>query len=91
MAQGVPVSWLDDLPKCRRSGKFRHPDEASALAQLAMLKARKPVGPRMHPYRCPFCHDWHIGHDGRQLTKDIRRALRAGKRAAQAQTRTRRR
>jgi hypothetical protein len=43
-------------------GKRRFATQAEAVALLIVL--RRKDGERMHSYKCPFCHCWHIGHMG---------------------------
>lgn len=43
------------------TGKQAHADRSAALAQLYSLR-RADGAVRMAPYQCPFCTQWHIGH-----------------------------
>lgn len=86
------MSWLDDLPRCPKTGKFGHPSAKSAWAQIASLEAAgKPVSAHEHPYRCPWCPYWHVGHDRKALNRSIRKALRQGNTATRITNRRRRR
>ena len=43
---------------CR--GKKRHRNRAGAIIHISKLQE-----PGMHPYKCPQCRCWHIGHSNR--------------------------
>lgn len=40
--------------------KQRHATEAEAVAHATSL--RYAGSPGVQAYRCPFCHQWHVGH-----------------------------
>lgn len=49
---------IDEAESC--AGKIRHPDTASAYAQVkSLLKSGKG---RLKSYHCRFCGGWHVGH-----------------------------
>lgn len=33
-----------------------------SAAKQAVKRGEQAFGERMHPYRCPHCAGWHIGH-----------------------------
>jgi cytochrome c5 len=41
-------------------GKVRFTDEENA--KEAALRRSKATGTWIAPYKCEFCHAWHIGH-----------------------------
>ncbi len=55
-------NFVDD-PARQCDGKRRY--ERKADAKRAIRSAEQSFG-RMHPYRCPHCSVWHIGHDRRR-------------------------
>lgn len=61
--------------------KQAHPTAKAARKHMAALIA-KDGSERLNVYPCPKCGLWHVGHDTRQLAKDIRRVLRNGTNAA---------
>jgi len=57
---------LRTLPKCTRTGKIAHANQASAQRHLLGLINRNSDGIRhMHCYQCPHCQQWHVGHNSR--------------------------
>jgi hypothetical protein len=46
------------------AGKVRH-GSVTAARTVATEIAQKRGGRRMHPYRCPVCHGWHLTSIGR--------------------------
>ena len=56
----------DDGKYCDVSGKVKYPGRGSARrAVLILNRVRKGGSERLHPYRCPDCHAWHVGHGSR--------------------------
>lgn len=55
--------------KC--ADKVRHKSKGDA--QIAVLKAFRK-GDCQHPYKCPFCGTWHIGHNRAQrISTELRK------------------
>lgn len=51
------------LAYCAQTGKIRHRTRAAAGKQLSRLVAAGGRdADRLHPYLCPHCRDWHVGH-----------------------------
>lgn len=47
--------------KCANKVKHKSKEAAQIAVKLAFRK-----GNCMHPYKCPFCGTWHIGHNAAQ-------------------------
>lgn len=47
-------------PTCEATGKvaFASPEDAAR----ACREIRRRTDDRLHPYRCPACRRWHVGH-----------------------------
>lgn len=56
----APYSTREDVIARVCGEKTRHRTEQAARAHAHELHAKhpSPIG----PYRCPFCHRWHVGH-----------------------------
>lgn len=39
--------------------------ESFSSAQKTAYLAKRHYGTHMRPYRCPYCHGWHMTHGGR--------------------------
>lgn len=57
----------------RCTGKVRHRTEADA--QYAAFLLRQEKGLLLDPYKCSFCHCWHLGHIRRQRQREGLRRL----------------
>ena len=90
MSSTTSSAWLDELPKCPACGKCAHPTQASAEAHKVILERTRGAS-RLHVYRCPGAGAYHVGHDRKQLNRDLANALRAGTAATKASRRPRRR
>lgn len=44
------------------TGKKRYRSEAEALAMIGIQQVYGEVMREVHPYRCEFCNQWHLGH-----------------------------
>ncbi len=57
---------------CRRKKKFLQ-HEAQDIA-IAMNKSPKRRNARAKAYDCPWCDDWHVGHDNK-FSRDMQRYI----------------
>lgn len=48
-----PAEWHT----CRRKVVYLRKKQA-----LAAIAEHHPGDPDIHPYNCPYCRNWHIGH-----------------------------
>jgi hypothetical protein len=44
------------------TGKRRFETHKAAGQFLAWLRRRNADAKQMHPYKCPHCEQWHLGH-----------------------------
>ena len=53
-----------DQSKERQCGrKFGYHDKSSAYRVIVQMKRRSGVKSwELQPYKCQFCHRWHVGH-----------------------------
>ncbi len=52
-----------DLGKCPASGKARHAEWYAATRHVRrLIRAEGDCAGALAVYRCPDCHDWHVGH-----------------------------
>lgn len=56
-------------------GKFRFPDRDATLAARRSMGVR---GADLDPYRCRFCHAWHLDHRPAHVDRAIRRRREGG-------------
>jgi hypothetical protein len=51
-------------------GKQRHESIGRAWAAMqSLVRSGKIYGTVPRPYRCQFCHGWHLGHMPRKLSR----------------------
>lgn len=48
------------------TGKKRYRSEADALAMIGIQQVYGEQMGEVHPYRCGFCGQWHLGHMTRE-------------------------
>lgn len=60
------------LRQCK--GKRKHGTKALALEHEASLRLKKPAE-EFNSYNCPFCTNWHVGHNTRLI--ELRKAATA--------------
>jgi hypothetical protein len=58
------------------TGKVKHDTQAQAVSHVINTRKRRLTG--NHPYKCPFCHGWHIGHTPKRMKQGMRAKFRRG-------------
>lgn len=58
------------LPRCEKTGKVRF----SHASEARRVRRGMWDSDAIHPYRCRYCGDIHLGHSDRKRTRRIRRA-----------------
>jgi hypothetical protein len=54
------VNVFASVPVCTATGKKAY--GSPELAARAARRVRRYTDDRLHPYRCPECRCWHLGH-----------------------------
>lgn len=59
-------------PRTQCDGKRPYRDKATA--KTVAKRSERSLRQRLHPYRCPHCGYWHLGHKPRPWKFDERSA-----------------